>query len=179
MTALLEWARGPAFVFAITFMILGMLRHVGVTIWEMRRTLRRAGDKSLPAAQLWMATLKWLFPLGKIRNQFVGSLTSIIFHVAIMIVPLFLAGHIALWSRGIGLSWPAIPNALLVYETPPDHRLNAENVEKVLGNPHGGQPFGHTVAYKVVAELLEERVITGERLEGLVHRAEVAQVRGA
>jgi nitrate reductase gamma subunit len=40
------------------------------------------------------------------------SLTSIVFHLAIMIVPVFLAGHIILWFRNTGLSWPAIPNAL-------------------------------------------------------------------
>jgi len=112
MTAWLEWARGPAFIFAISFMLMGMIRHVVLTIWEMHRTLRRAGDKSLPLRQLTLATLKWLFPVGKIRNQLIGSVTSIIFHVAILIVPLFLGGHIALWSRGVGISWPAIPNAL-------------------------------------------------------------------
>ena len=35
-----------------------------------------------------------------------------LFHVAILIVPIFLVGHIALWARGIGISWPAIPNSL-------------------------------------------------------------------
>ena len=40
------------------------------------------------------------------------SSTSILFHAAILIVPIFLGGHIALWSRGLGLSWPAIPNVL-------------------------------------------------------------------
>ena len=34
------------------------------------------------------------------------------FHIAILIVPVFLAGHIALWFRSTGLSWPAIPNTL-------------------------------------------------------------------
>ena len=33
-----------------------------------------------------------------------------LFHAAILVVPIFLVGHIALWARGIGLSWPGIPN---------------------------------------------------------------------
>jgi nitrate reductase gamma subunit len=35
-----------------------------------------------------------------------------LFHICILIVPVFLGGHIALWARGIGVSWPAIPNAV-------------------------------------------------------------------
>jgi nitrate reductase gamma subunit len=36
----------------------------------------------------------------------------VVFHVAILIVPIFLGGHILLWERGLGISWPAIPNEL-------------------------------------------------------------------
>lgn len=110
MDALIDWARGPAFAFALTFMVAGLARHVLVTLWEMRRTMRRAGDKSLAYGPALKATLRWLFPLGKLRHQFLFTLTSLLFHVAILIVPLFLAGHIALWARGLGLSWPAIPS---------------------------------------------------------------------
>lgn len=109
MDALIEWARGPVFAFALTFMLAGLARHVLVTLWEMRKTMRRAGDKSLAYGPALRATLRWLFPLGKLRHQFLFTLTSLLFHIAILIVPLFLAGHIALWARGTGLSWPAIP----------------------------------------------------------------------
>jgi nitrate reductase gamma subunit len=110
MEAWLEWARGPAFVFAFTFMVLGLIRHVVLTFAEMYRTMRRAGDRSLPYFKILVTTLKWLVPMGKIRNEVLYSVTSILFHIAILIVPVFLGGHIALWARGLGLSWPAIPN---------------------------------------------------------------------
>ncbi|MFH1530165.1 MAG: hypothetical protein ABIK09_05445 [Pseudomonadota bacterium] len=106
----LEWARGPAFIFAFTFMVLGLARHVVMTAWETFRTMRRAGDKALPYSAVIVSTLKWLFPADKLRNQFVFSVTSILFHVSILIVPIFLVGHIALWSRGLGISWPGVPN---------------------------------------------------------------------
>jgi nitrate reductase gamma subunit len=32
--------------------------------------------------------------------------------VGIILVPLFLAGHIKLWREGVGLSWPALPNGI-------------------------------------------------------------------
>lgn len=110
MEALLDWARGPAFLFALSFMVLGLLRHVALTAWEIRRVMRRAGDKSVPYSQLALATLKWLFPVTKLTNRFLFGITTLLFHVAVIIVPLFLAGHIVLWSRGLGLSWPAISN---------------------------------------------------------------------
>jgi len=106
----LEWARGPAFIFAFTFMLLGLTRHVALTVWEVARAMRRAGDKALPYRQIFIATLKWLFPVGKLKERLFLSLTSVLFHVAVLIVPVFLAGHIALWKRGLGISWPDVSN---------------------------------------------------------------------
>jgi nitrate reductase gamma subunit len=31
-----------------------------------------------------------------------------VFHVAVIVTPLFLAAHVALWHRGLGISWPAL-----------------------------------------------------------------------
>jgi len=109
---LIEWARGPLFRAALVFMVLGLLRHVFLTLWEMARIMHRAGDKVIPWRQVAVATLRWLFPTGHIKNRLVFSLTTLGFHVSIMLVPLFLAGHIALWERATGLSWPALPNSL-------------------------------------------------------------------
>ncbi|NQT40553.1 MAG: hypothetical protein HQ581_23880 [Planctomycetes bacterium] len=108
----LAWARGPAFLFAFSFMLLGLTRLVALTAWETARAMRRAGNKTLPYRQVLTATLKWLLPFGKLKDRLLLSLTSLTFHIAILIVPVFLAGHIALWARGLGISWPAIPNPL-------------------------------------------------------------------
>ncbi len=108
----LAWARGPAFLFAFSFMLLGLARLVALTAWEMARAMRRAGDKTLPYRQVLTATLKWLLPFDKLKDRLLLGLTSLTFHIAILIVPVFLAGHIALWARGLGISWPAIPNPL-------------------------------------------------------------------
>ncbi len=110
MEHLVEWARGPAFIFSFTFMVLGLLRHVALTLWQLYKAWRKAGDKSLPVKQVVIATLRWLFPADRLREQPIISATSILFHIAVLIVPVFLAGHIALWARGIGWSWPAVSN---------------------------------------------------------------------
>ena len=112
MEAWLEWARGPVFRFALAFMILGLVRHLALTVWQIFRAARRAGDKSIPFGKLAVETLKWLFPFGKISHRPSYSITTVAFHVSIIIVPLFLLGHIDLWRRGLGWGWPGIPNGL-------------------------------------------------------------------
>jgi nitrate reductase gamma subunit len=110
MVSWIEWARGPVFAFAFTFMVLGLIRYLALTVWELARAMHRAGDKAFPYRRILIATLKWLFPVGKLKNQFAFSLNSVLFHISILIVPIFLVGHIALWARGLGISWPGIPN---------------------------------------------------------------------
>ena len=112
MEAWLDWARGPAFWAALTFMVLGLLRRVAITVWEIVRALRRAGDKDLPSRQVLAATLRWVVPVDRLANRPLFSLTTLVFHVSIILVPLFLAGHIALWGPVLGFAWPALPNGL-------------------------------------------------------------------
>lgn len=110
MESWLEWARGPGFAAAFSFMILGLLRHALVTAWEVSRAIGRAGDKKIPYRKLLVATMEWLIPFGKLREQVLFSLTSFVFHVSIIVAPVFLGGHVALWARGLGVSWPAVSN---------------------------------------------------------------------
>jgi len=111
MEAWLEWARGPMFIFAFSFMVIGLIRHMVLTINQVVRTMHRAGDKRLDYKALIISTIKWLVPVTKVREQLLFSLTSVAFHVSVILVPVFLAGHIALWQRGTGLAWPALSNA--------------------------------------------------------------------
>ena len=110
MDVWLEWARGPLFWTALAFMLLGLLRQLGLTVWEMNRVHRRAGDKVIPGQRVVRETLRWLVPVGSLGNRWPYSLTTLVFHVSVILVPLFLAGHIALWRQALGLSWPALPN---------------------------------------------------------------------
>ncbi len=108
----LHVARGPLFQAALAFMLLGLARQLALTLWEAGRAYRRAGDRTIPAGQVARATARWLVPLGRLRDRWPYSLTTLLFHVGVILVPLFLAGHIALWERGTGLSWPALPNVV-------------------------------------------------------------------
>lgn len=112
MNVWLHWARGPLFWVALLFMLLGLIRQLGLTIWEATRAYRRAGDRNIPTRQVVRATLKWLVPVDRLGNRWPYSVTTLLFHVAVILVPLFLAGHIALWQGAIGLAWPALPNGV-------------------------------------------------------------------
>jgi nitrate reductase gamma subunit len=112
MEGWLHLARGPFFQAALAFMLLGLLRQLTLTLWDARRTWRRAGDRTLPAGQVAGATLRWLVPVAHLRERWPYGVTTLVFHVGVILVPLFLAGHVALWERGVGLSWPALPNAV-------------------------------------------------------------------
>jgi len=117
MEAWLDWAMGPAFRFSLAFLVLGLLRHKILTFYEIHRAVRRAGDPNFPWKKLAVETARWLFPIGKISNRLYYSLTTVPYHIGVIIVPLFLAGHIALVNEATGLSWPAIPRFLADFLT--------------------------------------------------------------
>ena len=110
MDVWLRLAMGPLFWTAFIFMIFGLLRQAGLAIFEGARAYHRAGDKYIPVRQVLGNTLKWLFPVGRLQNRWLYSLTTLLLHVGVILVPLLLAGHIALWKEALGISWPALPN---------------------------------------------------------------------
>jgi nitrate reductase gamma subunit len=112
MDVWLQWAMGPLFWTALAFMVLGLIRHVSLTLWEGAKAYNRAGDKDIPVGNVLASTLRWLLPTGRLKNRWLYSLSTLLFHAGVILVPLFLAGHIQLWNRGLGLSWPAIPNGV-------------------------------------------------------------------
>ena len=94
-------------------MVLGLLRIVVLAIVGMVESMMRAGDKNLDYKDLLKKTFLWLFPVTRWANRRpFFSIISIIFHVGLILVPLFLAAHIVLWKQGAGISWPAIPQVL-------------------------------------------------------------------
>lgn len=58
--------------------------------------------------------LIWLIPWGSasLRRQPVFSLAAFVFHVALILVPLFLYAHNALFHEAFGISLPALPGGV-------------------------------------------------------------------
>lgn len=108
----LSWARGPFFRFAILIMVLGLARHVFFTVINAWKAIRGAGDKEIPYRSIFISTLKWLLPFKNLNNRLWYSITSVLFHIGLIITPIFLGAHIVLWKRGIGIGWPVLGQAV-------------------------------------------------------------------
>lgn len=117
MTEWLEWARGPAFRFSIVLMILGLLRLIVMNLVDVANVVTRARNRSIPWKTVIRDTCKWLLPYKTVKSHSLITVVSVLFHVAVIVTPLFLAAHIMLWQRGVGVGWPAIPQVAADYLT--------------------------------------------------------------
>ena len=107
---MLEFARGPLFRFTFALMVLGLARLVGLTIYGAVRTYLLAGDQRLLWPLIRQRTVWALFPFSRLRRtRPVYSVLSVLFHVGLIIVPIFLFAHVHLWERGIGIGWLVLP----------------------------------------------------------------------
>jgi len=116
----LEWARGPVFRACFAIMLLGLARVVvlnTVSIASLIYTSKK-NRRAVPWGTVAKATLQWVFPVKKgFEARAVFSVTSMLFHLCIIVTPIFLGAHILLWERGLGISWPAISNLAADYLT--------------------------------------------------------------
>lgn len=112
MADLLEFARGPLFRLSLAIMLLGLARIIALDLVAAYRAYRRAGDKQLPWKFIIKRTLQWFFPVNRVMtSRPVYSVLSILFHIGLLLVPLFLFAHVELWRGVLGFGWPAIPKA--------------------------------------------------------------------
>ena len=117
MAEWLEWARGPAFRLAVALMILGLLRLAILNAVNIMNVLTHARDRNIPWKTVLADTARWFFPYKKVQPQLVFTIASLLFHVSVIVTPIFLAAHIGLWERGVGISWAAIPQTAADYLT--------------------------------------------------------------
>jgi nitrate reductase gamma subunit len=114
MPAWMLLAKGPAFLFVLTVLVLGLLRLIILTIWDIGAAIRRAGDRRLPYRRIALQTVSWLLPFNRLhRNRAGYSLASFSLHVGILVVSLFLRNHLDVLHANIGLSWTAISKPVL------------------------------------------------------------------
>jgi nitrate reductase gamma subunit len=106
----LEVAKGPLFRLCFVIMILGLIRIFLLDIWGAYKAYRKAGDKTMPWKLVLSRGLEWFFPVKRVaRNRPVYSIFSILFHIGLLIVPIFLFAHVKLWDQSIGISWITLP----------------------------------------------------------------------
>jgi nitrate reductase gamma subunit len=109
MDVWLELARGPLFRLSLAVFALGLAYHVGNALFQVVTSWRRAGDRDLPLRAVVRATVRWLLPVRLLRARPLYSVASIVFHAGIVLLPLFLLGHVALWQTSLAVPWPVLP----------------------------------------------------------------------
>ncbi len=113
MEALLEFARGPLFRLSLAVMVLGLIRIVALDLFGAWMAYRRAGDKTIPWGFVGRRTLRWMFPIKHaFTNRPVYGLLSIVFHIGLLLVPLFLYAHVELWRSSLGFGWWTLPKTV-------------------------------------------------------------------
>jgi nitrate reductase gamma subunit len=107
-------AKGPAFFFTLTVCVLGLLRLVVLTVWDIVAAIRRAGDKRISFGQIARTTLSWLVPVTRLhRSRAVYSFASYGFHVGLLITTLFLRNHLDILQDNLGFAWWSISKPIL------------------------------------------------------------------
>ncbi|MDP8208180.1 MAG: hypothetical protein P9L92_16055 [Candidatus Electryonea clarkiae] len=106
----IEFGRGPLFRLCFALMILGLIRTFAFSLFGLIGAYHRAGEKVVPWGDLIKKTFSWLIPIGRIwRARPLYSIISIIWHIGLIIVPLFLAAHVTLWKNSVGFAWFSLP----------------------------------------------------------------------
>jgi nitrate reductase gamma subunit len=89
------------------FMVLALLRIVVLHIIAINLTWKRTRDHNINIADLVRAVFDWAIPVKHIpRTRPVFSTISFLWHIGLIIVPIFFVSHVLLWERGIGIALP-------------------------------------------------------------------------
>ncbi len=109
----LEFIGGPLFRLTFALFVLGLLRILFLTIVEIIRTYINAGDRQLPWKDIILRTISWFLPFNHLfRRKPIYSVISFIFHIGLILVPIFLFDHIRLWRGSLGIGLPTLPNSI-------------------------------------------------------------------
>jgi nitrate reductase gamma subunit len=111
MNGWLEFARGPLFMVTFLIMLIGLARHVFLQLHLLATKGRKL--KWVRWRMVAVDTLSWAMPVRHlVRGTVLLTLVSMLFHVGVVLVPLLLGDHVALWSRFLGLTLPSLNQAL-------------------------------------------------------------------
>ena len=107
-----EFSRGPLVWIAFVVFFGGLLYRLIVTINEAKK------DKVVLPYMTWKYSLRsifhWTVPFAahnmRIRPAF--TIVSYLFHISLIVTPIFTLGHVALWQESWDISWMTLPNVL-------------------------------------------------------------------
>ncbi len=107
-----EFLTGP--MLWVAFLVFGLARRVVLYIrgldWRLERVAYGPGRKIGMKGAL-SSVFQWLVPFGthSWRRQPYFTIAFFLFHIGVVIVPLFLAGHMVIMQERFGFSLPSLP----------------------------------------------------------------------
>ncbi len=105
MEELISFAKGPFFRFSFAILILGLFRLVFLTVYNGLEAKKRGKDKDIPKQYVRKLTIGYTLPFRAFRTKPVYSFVSIVFHIGLLVTPIFLFDHALLIDNSIGFSW--------------------------------------------------------------------------
>lgn len=113
MQTLYDWAVGPLAWLAFGVFLVGSVYR----LWSMY-ILAKKKDGPFWAFMSWKYALRslahWIVPTGAIgwRENPLVTVTTFVFHISLLVAPIFLMGHVVLFDAFRGWSWPTLPDGL-------------------------------------------------------------------
>jgi len=107
-----ELVRGPLAWVALILFALGSLYRIGFLLYTGKK--EPVLDSSRSAADALRSILHGLIPFGStyMRKQPLFTIISFIFHLCVVILPVFLLAHIVLWYESWEIQWWSLPDLL-------------------------------------------------------------------
>lgn len=105
-----EIVRGPFLWIAFIIFIAGMIYN----LYDFFKKVKRdpVFYKYLSFKHIIRSYFFWCLPFGSysMRNKPWFTLVSYVFHIGVVLVPIFFLGHIELWNESWGIRWKSFPN---------------------------------------------------------------------
>ncbi len=106
----IQFGRGPVFAAAFALMVLGLTRVFLLTVIGMLEAYVKSWDRLVNWKEVARQTVNWLLPILRLwRTRPIYSTLSLLFHVGLLLVPLFAAAHVLMWRSSVGFAWKALP----------------------------------------------------------------------
>ena len=110
MQTWIDFAKGPLFAVTFTFMVVGLGRHIVLQTLQLRRCVKRLAIQKIAVGKNIKEMARWMIPVGRVHSsQPLLTVMSVLLHMGLLLVPLFLADHIAMWYAALGVRWPGLP----------------------------------------------------------------------
>jgi nitrate reductase gamma subunit len=112
---LLDWARGPLLWLSLTVFMLGVAWRI-YALWRMPVSHKPQAHErdAFATADAAASAAKRMAPKGGFHpSATLVTINPYVFHIGLFVVFFTYAPHIAFVQRLIGISWPALPDAVM------------------------------------------------------------------